>query len=65
MKLTLDDFVERRGSRLLLVHCAAGSRVPNRVPVQVRLERELGDDLARRLVRGLAAGQSRSGDRVA
>lgn len=65
MKATLDDFVERRGSRLLLVHCAATSPAPRRPPAQARLEQQLGDDLTRKLLRVLTPSHSRSGDLVA
>jgi hypothetical protein len=48
-----------RGAELLLEHCTALTRVPDsRPPAFHRLEQELGNDLARRLVVALASRRS-------
>jgi len=48
-----------RGAELLLVHCAAVSE--ERPSAYVRLQRELGEPLARLLVTALAGRQGRRG----
>jgi hypothetical protein len=54
------DACTPRGTRLLLAHCALLDRLTDGAahPAGERLDRTLGSDLARRLVRVLARGQA-------
>jgi len=60
----MDAILTREGKRevgtdLLLRHCLAVGRAENRIPARVRLEREIGPELARRLVASLVAHSRR------
>lgn len=63
MHVTAPEAGRRPGDARLLAHLHALDRLgAERVPVGERLERELGPDLARRLVAALTRGGSRRAD---